>query len=373
MEAQERSPRRSPRSRSRSGSRRSGSGSRRSGSGSSRSSGSSSGSSPDADIRTPHWSDNQEMLLWRATVDPLRNIGEPISAEWTYLGDVPNTAQENRSSIRQAVARMMVLEYPGGGEGYWTPGNDVETVFFPFFPQESGQRWHRRIPGPTNQQYEVYHSTSMPLGKGYNSQYLPPQYYHMDCASELVSEVLNDMTRELYGKGKKYIRSYVKRYFVTPTISDEFTADADKEARNMIVDIFIRAKQEEPGEVEPFVENEWDNEIRENELFTFIFFNENLLQDDVDVKMYNKKGKTLKPANKAELRRGLYEGTQYVPRFNPSPTSPSRRMRRRRTQRKRDKKILKEEQAFLESTKDNPSAVYDGGRRYRKKKSTRKK
>ena len=394
MEAQERSPRGSPRSRrSGSGSRRSGSGSRRSGSGSSRSSGSSSvssrssgsssvssrssgsssGSSPDVDVRVPQMGDGPEMLLWRATVDPLRNIGAPISAEWAYLGDLPNTAQENRSSIRQAVARMMVLEYPGGGEGYWTPGNDVETVFFPFFPQESGQRWHHEIPGPTNQQYEVYHSTSMPLGKGYNSQYLPPQYYHMDCASELVSEVLNDMTRELYGKGKKYIRSYVKRYFVTPTISDEFTADADKEARNMIVDIFIRAKQEEPGEVEPFVENEWDNEIRENELFTFIFFNENLLQDDVDVKMYNKKGKTLRPANKAELRRGLYEGTQYVPRFNPSPTSPSRRMRRRRTQRKRDKKIMKEEQAFLESTKDNPSAVYDGGRRYRKKKSTRKK
>jgi hypothetical protein len=303
------------------------------------------------------------MLLWRATVDPLRNIGEPISAEWTYLGDVPNTAQENRSSIRQAVARMMVLEYPGGGEGYWTPGKDVETVFFPFFPQESGQSWHRRIPGPTNQQYEVYHSTSMPLGKGYNSQYLPPQYYHMDCASELVSEVLNDMTRELYGKGKKYIRSYVKRYFVTPTISDEFTADADKQARNMIVDIFIRANQEDPDEVEPFVETEWDNKIRDNDLFSFIFFNENLLQDDVDVKMYNKKGKTLKPANKAELRRGRFEGTQYVPRFNPSPTSPSRRMRRRRTQRKRDKKIMKEYQAFLESTKDNPSAVYDGGRR----------
>ena len=141
----------------------------------------------------------------------------------------------------------------------------------------------------------------------------------------------------------------------------------------MIVDIFLRANSEPPHEVEPFVEIEWDNEIRDNDLFNFIFFNENLLQDDVDVKMYNKRGKTLRPANKAELRRGRFEGTQYVPRFNPSPISPSRRMRRRRTQRKRDKKILKEYQAFLESTKDNPDAVYDGGRRYRKKKSTRKK
>jgi hypothetical protein len=261
---------------------------------------------------------------------------------------------------------MMVLEYPGGGEGYWTPGEDVETVFFPFFPQESGQSWHRRIPGPIHQQYEVYHRTSMPLGKGYNSQYLPPQYYHMDCASELVSEVLNDMTRELYGKGKKYIRSYVKRYFVTPTISDEFTAEADKDARNMIVNIFIRANSESPDDVEPFVETEWDNKIRDNDLFSFIFFNENLLQDDVDVKMYNKRGETLRPANKAELRRGRFEGTQYVPAFKPSPTSPSRRMRRRRTQRKRDKKIMKQYWAFLESTKDNPDAIYDGGRRRRR-------
>jgi len=314
------------------------------------------------------------MLLWRATVDPIRNIGAPISAEWTYLGDVPNTAQENRSSIRQAVARMMVLEYPGGGEGYWTPGNEVETVFFPFFPHESGQSWHRRIPGPTNQQYEVYHSTSMPLGKGYNSQYMPPQYYPPDSAADLIVEYLNEITRELYGKGKKYIRSYVKRYFVTPPVSDEFTAIADKNAINMIADIFIRANSEEPDEVEAFVEDEWDRLIREDQIFNdFVTFNDGLYEDNRDVKMYNKKGKTLRPANKAELRRGLYEGTQYVPRFNPSPTSPSRIMRRRRTQRKRDKKIMKEYRAFLESTKDNPDAIYDGGRRYRKKRSTRKK
>ena len=369
MEARRRSPSGSPRSRrssSRSSSRRSGSrssGSRSSSRRSGSSSGSSWGSSPEADVTVPQMGDGPEMLLWRATVDPVRNIGSPINAEWRYPGDVPNTAQENRSSIRQAVARMMVLEYPGGGEGYWTPGEDVETVFFPFFPQESGQSWHRLIPGPIHEQYVVYHRTNMPLGKGYNSQYVPPQYYPMDSASELVSEVLHDITHELYGKGKKYIRSYVNRYFVTPTISDEFTADADNQARNMIVDIFIRANQEEHDEVEPFVESEWDNKIRDDDLFSFIFFNENLLQDDVDVKMYNKRGETLRPANKAELRSGRFEGTQYVPAFKPSPTSPSRRMRRRRTQRKRDKKIMKEYLAFLESTKDNPSAVYDGGRR----------
>jgi hypothetical protein len=33
---------------------------------------------------------------------------------------------------------------------------------------------------------------------------------------------------------------------------------------------------------------------------------------------------------------------------------------------------MKEHWAFLESNKDNPSAIYDGGRAYKKKKNTRK-
>ena len=369
MSDQEGSPRRSPsgssrRSGSRSSSRRSGSrsSSRRSGSWS----GSSSGNSSDVGINEPQMGDGPEMLLWRATVDPLRNIGAPIGAEWAYLGDLPNTADENRSSIRQAVARMMVLEYPGGGEGYWTPGKAVENVFFPYFPQESGQSWHREIPGPKNQQFVVYHSTSMPLGKRYNSQYIPPQNYPMDRASELVVEVLHHVTRDLYGKGKKYIRSYVNRYFVTPTISDEFTAEADKDARNMIVDIFLRANRERHDEVESFVEDEWEQHIRDEELFSFIFFDENFLKDNLDVKMYNKKGKPLRPANKAEARREPFVDIQFSPRFNPSLSPRSRKVRRRRTQRRRDKKIMKEYQALLESSKDNPSAVYDGGRRRRR-------
>jgi hypothetical protein len=388
MEAQGRSPSGSPRSGSRSSSRRSGSrrsGSRRSGSRSSsrrsgsrragsrsgsrrsgRSSGSSSGSSPEVDVTVPQQGDGPEMLLWRATVDPVRNIGSPISAVWYYPGDLPNTADENRTSIKPAVERLMILTYPGGGQGYWTPGEAVENVSFLFLSPQSSQSWHPDIPGPEFDEYVVYHRTSMPLGKTYNSQYVPPQYYPMDRASELVVEVLQHITQDLYGKGKKYIKSYVKRYFVTPAISDEFTAQADRQSRNMIVDIFLRANRERHDEVEYFVEDEWEDNIRNDNLFDFIFFNENLLKDDIHVKMYNKKGKTLRPANKAELRSGRFEGTQYVPRFSPSPTSPSRRIRRRRTQRRRDKKIMKEYQALMESTKDNPSAVYDGGRRRRR-------
>jgi hypothetical protein len=309
--------------------------------------------------------DNQAMLLWRATVDPLQNIGAPMSAEWDYFGDFPNTADENRSSIRQAVDRVMVLEYrcPGSlipGVGNWTPGERFESVFF---PKNSGE--YSLVPS-----FYVEHSTSIPLGKGYNSQYLPPQYYPMERASELVVEVLEHITRDLYGKGKKYIRSYVNRYFVTPTFSDEFTIEADKEARNIIADIFIRANQESPDEVDIFVEDEWDNIIRDDDLFEYIYFNENFLKDNLGVKMHNKKGKTLKPANKAEAKSELFLGLQYTPRFNPSP-SPGN-VRRRRTQRRRDKKILKEYQALLESIKDDPDSVYEGGRRYRKKKSTRR-
>ena len=336
-------------------------------SGSSRisSSGSSQESLPDPDVKVPHWTDNQAMLLWRATVDPLKNVGAPMSAEWDYPDDVPNTAHENRSSIRQAVDRVMVLAYRCRGSlvpgiGNWTPGDRFESVFL---PKNSGEY----SDFPT---FYVEHSTSMPLGTGYNSQYVAPQYYPMECASELVVEVLHDITRELYGKGKKYIRSYVDRYFVTPTISDEFTAEADKDARNMIVDIFLRANRERHDEVEDFVEDEWEQHIRDEELFSFIFFDENFLNDDLGVKLYNKKGKTLRPANKAEVRSGRFAGTQYTPRFNPSPTSPSRRMRRRRTQRKRDKKILKEYYEDMRRLGEDPNAIFDGG--YKKKKNTRR-
>ena len=89
--------------------------------------------------------------------------------------------------------------------------------------------------------------------------------------------------------------------------------------------------------------------------------------------MYNKKGKSFKPANKAEARREPFVHIQFSPRFNPSLSPRSRKVRRRRTQRRRDKKIMKEYQALLDSTKDNPSAVYDGGRRRRRRHTMRKK
>ena len=356
MADQERSPRRSSsRSSSRSPSRSSNRSSSRS----------SQQSLSDPDVKNPLLSDNQAMLLWRATVDPLKNIGAPVSAEWEYPYEVPNTAEENRSSIRQAVDRVMILEYNCPGSlvpclGNWTPGDRFEAVFV---PKNSGEYFDF----PT---FYVEHSTSMPLGEGYNSQYVAPQYYPMDTVSELVLEVLHDITRELYGKGKKYIRNYVDRYFVTPTISDEFTAHADKQARNMIVDIFIRANRERPDEVEYFVEDEWEDNIRNNELFNFIFFDENFFKDNFGVRVYNKKGKTIRPANKAEERSEFFQGVQYTPRFNPSPSPNSKKLRRRRTQRKRNKKIMKEHEAFMESIKDNPSAIYDGG--YKKKKNTHK-
>ena len=139
----------------------------------------------------------------------------------------------------------------------------------------------------------------------------------------------------------------------------------------MIVDIFLRANQERHDEVEDFVEDEWEQHIRDNELFSFIFFDENFLKDNLGVKMYNKKGKSLKPANKAEARSELFRNIQYSPSFE-LVLNPKKVVRRRRTQRRRDKKIMKEQEAFLESIKDNPSAVYDGGRGYRKKKNTRR-
>ena len=311
----------------------------------------SSESSVNRDITVRQWYDNQAMSLWRITVDPLHNIGEPISAEWEYPCDIPNTPDQNRSSIRQAVDRHMVIEYRGGGWGYWTPGEAVEFVHYNPFPENSGQSWHRQIPD-ASQPMEVYHSTSIP--PGYNSQYTPPIYYTPDNASELIVEYVNDITRVLYRKGFRYIRNFVNRYFVTPPVSDEFTADIDKTARKMIGDIFIEANSADVDyyHFEAFVEDQWDRHIRTDDIFGFVLFDSSLYEDDRDVKIYNKKGKSLRPANKAELRSGVAAGSQYIPRFNPSPTNI-----RNRTQ-KRNKKLIKEHRALLESIKDNPNLMY---------------
>jgi hypothetical protein len=40
-------------------------------------------------IKTPKPGDNDAMRLWRATVSPIDNIGEPYNAQWWGLEDRP--------------------------------------------------------------------------------------------------------------------------------------------------------------------------------------------------------------------------------------------------------------------------------------------
>lgn len=339
MEDQQRgSPRGSPRGSSRGSSR------------------SSSRSSSEVGVNEPQMGDGPEMLLWRATVDPLRNVGSPISAVWAYTDEPPNTADENRNSIR-TVDRFMFLIYPGGGWGEWTPGEAVENVYYLMFPPETNQSWRPRLEASEYEHYQVYHSTNIPLGKGYNSQYVSPSYSNITSVSELDPEYVRQLARELYGKGKNYIRGYIKRYFVTPTFSDEYDKNADNAARNTIVDIFVRLKDKRFDEVENFVEDEWDI-LRNQDSSDYIFFDENLYKDNINVRLINRKGQYLRPANNAEAVDFIREGVQFTPTFK-LPLSPnSKPITRKRSQRRRDKKLLKNELAYLESIKNNPYSMY---------------
>ena len=82
-------------------------------------------------------------------------------------------------------------------------------------------------------------------------------------------------------------------------------------------------------------------------------------------------GDMMQPANKAELKRDFRDASHYISKIK---QTPSQGTRRRRNQRKRDKKILKEYNEYMKQQGEDPSAIYDGGRRRRtrKHKHTRK-
>jgi hypothetical protein len=326
-------------------------------------------SSSEAAIRIPLENDNDAMLVWRATIDPIKNIGEPFNAEWVYPEGRPDPG---RFAIQQNVLRYMMLSYNNYGSeypiiGWWTPGQRNEYIYV---PKNSGQ-YDDDIPD-----YYVDHNP-VPVGKGLNTQYVSPVKHSLLPLGELSDEWIDFLTQHVYGKGKKYIKNFIDRYIVTPKFTDEHTPSYDKKLRNNILDIFIKAKNEEPGDAEPYVQGQWAIVVTANpengygyDDYNMLYLDPNFLNDDFELGiLYNKKGNVRVPANRAEIETDFKNVQQYFTKIKQTPEPGTRRRKR---ERKRDKKILKEEQAFLESTKDNPSAVYDGGRRHRKKKSTRR-
>jgi hypothetical protein len=306
------------------------------------------------------------MLVWRATVDPIRNIGEPFNAEWAYPEGRPDP---ELFEIQQNVSRIMVLSYnnPGSqlpGVGWWTPGQPEEHVYIPDNAGDYGDF----------ASHVVYHH-SIPRGQGLNTQYVPPVRRQLMELGELEDDWVNFLTQQLHGKGKKYIRNFIERSIVTPRFTDYHTPEYDKQLRKTIVKIFERATNLPNDEAEEFVLREWEHKIYPNPEngeddeydYNMLFLDPNLLTDDIELSiLYNKKGVRRVPANRAEIEKEFHDVQQYVSNIRQSPPPGTRRRRR---QRKRDKKLLKEYRENMGLQGEAPGAIYDGGRR---RKVTRK-
>jgi hypothetical protein len=328
------------------------------------------------------------MLLWRATVSSIDNIGEPYAAQWVYPEDRP---LPHRFQIQQNVRRYMMLEYnnPGidrdeGGDeddgsellpgvGWWTPGQREEYVYFP----TNGGEYDDFIPS-----YYVTHEPMTSSHRALNSQYVPPVRHNLVPLGELDEEWVNLFSQQLYRKGKQYINNFIKRYIkTTESFSERFTREDDSYLRDNIARIFKQANNQRHDEAEEYVWLEWQREIYANpengydyDRYNQLSFDINFFNEDVDLgilELYNKKGVMMQPANKADIKRDFRDASYYISKIKQTPPPGTRR---RRKQRKRDKKILKEYYEDMKQQGEDPSAIFDGGRRRRtrKYKHTRK-
>jgi hypothetical protein len=335
-------------------------------------------------IKIPKEGDNDAMLLWRATVSPIDNIGEPYSAEWTsdfpsdnpYIGLIDNSQPQRWMRLYYAMPNAQVC-------GWWLPGRLQEDVYvinnfgvedeFPF-----GYVAHT----PLLASHARLYQRAPPL----------PLVIPLGILDDEYVEMLADRT---YGRGVKYIRNFVNRYIKTiHPFDDRFTPAVDKRLREDIVKLLIQTGRQRWDGALIYACDKWDQNIRpvideegaiglgdspdeprmprrdveENERYNKLGLDLDLFDDDfASEALYNKKGKPAIPGNKeqaAHWSRWMFRHEtnfenardKYFPHLKPVEEG-----RRKRSQRKRYQKEMRREGR-------DPSAVYDGGRRRRTRK-----
>jgi len=354
--------------------------------------------SPRADyinpIKIPKEGDNDAMLLWRATVSPIDNIGEPYLAEW--MGDRPPPTGryviDNSGPRRWMRLSYAMPDVEHTAYGWWLPGYLEEDVYIPnnfgvedeFFPAAY-----------------VAHSTNL---AGYEALYQPPPFAAIEPIplGTLDDEWVELLARETSKKGKGYVKNFVDRYIKTIRPFDaRYTRAVDKRLREDIVKLLMDAGRRRPDEVEMYACDRWERDIHprvdeegaigfgdspdesrvprldveENERYNNLALDADFLEDDLGSEtLYNARGRIAVPANKDQAANW----SRWMYRFNGNfqrdqslrfpHLKPAEEGRRRKSQRKRDKKILKEHKEDMKRQGQDPSAVYDGGRRRRTRK-----
>ena len=349
---------------------------------------------PNADkIKIPKKGDNDAMLLWRATVSPIDNIGEPYLAEWmgglplARVGVIDNSEPRRWMRLSYAMPDAENTAY-----GWWLPGRLEEDVYIPnnfgvedeFFPSAY-----------------VAH-TPIPASHAHLCHQAPP-VAHVIPLGRLDDEYVEMLADQTFHKGKRYIRNYVNRYIVTLHPFDaRFTPAVDKRLREDIVKLLIRTSSQRWHDAPIYACDQWDQHIRPviveegaigmgdspdearvprldvevNERYNKLGLDIDLFDDHIASEaLYNARGKRAVPGNKAhaaQFSRFMFRRNDanfenardaYFPHLKPVEEG-----RRKRSQRKRDKKILKEYNKDVKKWGEDPSDIYDGGRRRRTRK-----
>ena len=335
-------------------------------------------------IKIPREGDNDAMLLWRATVSPIDNIGEPYLAEWDsdfpsnprYIGEIDN-------SRPQRWMRLLYARPTGELCGWWLPGHLEEDIYS---ENNFGQQ----------DEFPIGYVAHTPLLASHAPLYQQaPPLPHVIPLGRLDDEYVEMLADQTFHKGKRYIRNYVNRYIKTIHPFDaRFTPAVDKRLREDIVKLLIRTSNQRWHDAPIDACDQWERYIRPaiveegaigmgdspdearvprqdddvNERYNKLGLDLDLFDDDIASEaLYNKKGNPAIPGNKADAARFSewmfrqetnFERARdaYFPHLKPVEEG-----RRKRSQRRRYKKELKREGR-------DPSAVYDGGRRRRTRK-----
>jgi hypothetical protein len=205
-------------------------------------------------LKVPKEEDNDAMRLWRATVHPLDNVGEPSSAEWGRFVRANELPLGFPLSVYNNPPKWILLEYPNPGDvrnpniAQWIPGKKYEYG------------WSKINSGEVADPIPAFRVTHGPI-----PQYVPRAPRVPIPIIELTEEVnrewLELLIRKTLYKEKEYIQEFVNRHIIPiHPFNVNFTPIKARQIRNMVANILIEASNEpDPGDAEIEVEHAWND------------------------------------------------------------------------------------------------------------------
>ena len=205
-------------------------------------------------LKVPKEEDNDAMRIWRATVSPFDNVGEPLTAEWGGFAREDQLPLDYPLSEYNNPPRWMQLKYaatPGHEDlltnAWWIPGKKYEYGWI----QINNGRDADEIPS-----FRVAH--------GPIPQYVPRAPHDPIPFADLSVDLIRYLATEHAPKGKQHLIRFFNRYVKTiHPFDDKYTREADTGVRRKVIHILSKSVNEEPGEAEIFLMQEWERQSKD--------------------------------------------------------------------------------------------------------------